>query len=104
MVASALASLWLLYRNEAMLPFAYLEFCSAPSMPPELYESWIDVKASANQFDDVLDAIDGVAAMVASAAAGLFDARWLVETVLDNQLYDALELVDGLTAETDMTA
>jgi hypothetical protein len=41
----------------------------------------------------VLDAIAGVAAIAASAAE-LFDARWLVETSLDSQLYDALELGD----------
>jgi hypothetical protein len=56
-----------------------------------LFASWIDVLASANQFDDVLDAIAGVAASVADRAV-LVDARWVVETALDSQLDGAAEL------------
>jgi hypothetical protein len=54
-----------------------------------LFASWIDVFASFNQFDDVLDAIAGVAAIV---ARDVLDARWDVETLLDSQLAGALEL------------
>ena len=35
-------------------------------MPPELSEAWIADCASASQFDDVLEAIEGVAAIVDS--------------------------------------
>jgi hypothetical protein len=47
------------------------------------------VFASANQFDAVLDAMDGVAAIVA-ARAPLLVARWDADTVLVSQFDDVI--------------
>jgi hypothetical protein len=49
------------------------------------------VLASDSQFDDVLDAIDGVAASVAVRAPLLVEC-WVAETILASQLDDTLEV------------
>ena len=64
--ARALASLSLSARNDLTLPGALScdAVCSAPIMPPELLSLSIADCASDNQFGAVLDAIDGVDAIV----------------------------------------
>jgi hypothetical protein len=67
--ASALASLSLSARNDAMLPGLVVceALCSAPIMPPSL--ACMAVFASSSQFEPVLDAIAGVSAIAESVVA-----------------------------------
>src|SRR3954471_2573046 len=77
-IASALA--WLCARNDATLPGELFceAVCSAPIMPPEPLCS-ADC-ASASQFGEVLEAIDGIEAIVdSSVLPAVLDTSWLVE-------------------------
>ena len=79
-IASELA--WLCARNDAMLPgeLFWEAVCSAPIMPPELSALWMADCASDSQFDEVLETIDGIDAMVdSSVLPAVLATPWLVD-------------------------
>ena len=68
-------------------------------MPPELSALWIADCASASQFDDVLEAIAGVEAMVERRDAPVVEAAGVVVLALEVELPDAEEDEDVLDGE-----
>jgi hypothetical protein len=105
MDAIALASLWLSDRNEAMLPGEVLcdAVCRAPIIPPELAEAAIADCASFSQLEPVLEAIDGVEAIVDSSELPTVLSVELLEAVAPVEPEDEYGFGSGKPAAIDDT-